>query len=384
MSIKVYIRGAYGPGNLGDDVLLVCMVNIIKEVVHPSNIYVGVENVTLAKKLNLGVNILHYKVPLKVDVVIYGGGGQFFSFKNSKKAYEKDSFFARLTYFISQNRNPYYALKRLIYSKDPTVVENLLKTKYVASYSIGIGPFETKGKGFQRLTKFASVAEFVSLRDSKSLSLFKNFFPENKLPILTTDPSFNSNDWYIEQIHNMSDDIYDYTYIIREWPYSEIGRTMIANMITSCRNKQKEGFKVRLISLFNEYDKKIIDANNDVEWLVYDLNNLGMNDFLYELVNNSKYIISARAHGVWLPAILGKPVLSIGIENKLEQVANSLGGGSHLSLSHTLEGLESDITYYINEYNSLAKEVTKSVQLNKEKALDAREALKGWLKNVEK
>jgi polysaccharide pyruvyl transferase WcaK-like protein len=384
VSIKVYIRGAYGPGNLGDDVLLVCMVNIIKEVVEPKNIYVGVEDVVLAEKLQLGVKVIHYKIPMQVDAVVYGGGGQFFSFKNSQKAYEKESFFSRLSYFISQNRNPYYAIKRLIYSKDKAVIENLIKTKHVASFSIGIGPFESEGKGFQRLKKFSSIADFVSLRDKKSHDLYKNFFPNKDLPLLTTDPSFNSNDWFTKEGSTINENLYEYTYIIREWPYSETGRLMISNMIESCRNKHKAGIRVRLVALFKEYDKNIIQENDDLEWLVYDLNKSSMSYFLGCLVDGSKYIISARAHGVWLPTILGKPVLSIGIENKLEQVAISLGKGTCLSSSTTLAGLEIDITKYINEYDDLANNIPNEVKGNRDTAIKAREALKDWLKHVEK
>ena len=45
MKKTVYLRGAYGPGNLGDDVLLLCMINILKNKFCENDIFVGVENV---------------------------------------------------------------------------------------------------------------------------------------------------------------------------------------------------------------------------------------------------------------------------------------------------------------------------------------------------
>jgi len=42
--LKAYIRGAYGPGNLGDDVLLEVCINILRRHFKEENISVGVKH----------------------------------------------------------------------------------------------------------------------------------------------------------------------------------------------------------------------------------------------------------------------------------------------------------------------------------------------------
>nr|ELR9651707.1 polysaccharide pyruvyl transferase family protein [Escherichia coli] len=52
---KIYIRGAYGPGNIGDDVLMLSVINIVKKVVPEKFISVGVEHPSLARKYNSNI-----------------------------------------------------------------------------------------------------------------------------------------------------------------------------------------------------------------------------------------------------------------------------------------------------------------------------------------
>lgn len=383
MSKKIYIRGAYGPGNLGDDVLLLCMVKIVGEVFSPENIYVGVENIELAKSsLGLACNIVHYKQPMAVDAVVYGGGGQFFTFKDSQKPYEKESFFLRLKYFLKNNRNVSHALKRLLYSRDEKVIENLLKTNNVGSYSIGLGPFETEGKGTKRLREFSNRASFVSLRDNKSVELYKEICPKADAPLLTADPSFLSGDWFVQPEVFTTTNKYDFTYIVRAWPYSADGRQMILNMIDHCKEMSSKNYKVRLVSLFGEYDQELIDEHPTVEWLVYDLEVHTIYDFLSRIIHGSKYIISARAHGVWLPTILGYPVLAVGIENKLEQVAKSLEKCTNLVKGTDKKTLNEAIDTYVQDYDKLQANISESLTKNVDLATNARNEFQSWLRNV--
>ena len=81
---KVYLRGAYGPGNLGDDVLLLCMIKILKKMFKGDEIAVSVNDTKVAKLLDNDVNWVPINSPVFSDIAILGGGGQFFSFKNSE------------------------------------------------------------------------------------------------------------------------------------------------------------------------------------------------------------------------------------------------------------------------------------------------------------
>lgn len=71
---KVYIREAYGPGNLGDDVLMLCVINILKKRFKESDIAVGVDHPQIARNFNPRIKWLHIKEPVKADLVVLGGG----------------------------------------------------------------------------------------------------------------------------------------------------------------------------------------------------------------------------------------------------------------------------------------------------------------------
>jgi polysaccharide pyruvyl transferase WcaK-like protein len=379
----VYIRGAYGPGNLGDDVLLSCMISILKNLVDEKQICIGVENLDLAKKFNPNVAFVNFKKPVKSKLLVYGGGGQFFSFKNSKKNDDKNNIFKKTLHFINKNRNPIDALKRLLISINQKAIENLIIADSIASYSIGVGPFEIEGKGTDRFKSFFEKASFISLRDEKSIQLASSFNISEKKIIRAADPSFIAEDWFKETLtdEKILTPIYDYSYIVREWPYSEEGQKLIMTMIDNCREKQKQGFKVRLVSLFSQYDLPLILKTTDLDWLIYDLNKVSMSAFINELINNTTYLISARAHGVWLPTILGHPVLAVGIENKLVQVQKSLPNCSMIVSACDSDVFSNAVSDFENKHDTLKKNINSDIEINRELSLNCKLLFLNWAEN---
>ena len=382
---KVYLRGAYGPGNLGDDVLLICMINILKERFSENEITIGVQDESVSKLFSESVNWVDYKMPFKSDYFIYGGGGQFFSFDNGggKSADITDKgFFYKFIAFVKNNKNPYHAFLR-VYLSIIGANENLVKSKNTASYSIGIGPFEIEGKGVERLKSFIQKVDFCSVRDNTSADYFHKHNEKNGKVKVFVDPTFNTDGWFHKD-KTLKVGSGDYiTYVVRDWPYTDYGNNLIKTMIEHARLKKSQGYKVRLCALFINKDLSVIRDNQDIEWLLYDLNKYSVSTFMVELIEKSKYICSARAHGVWLPTILGFPVLAVGIENKLREVSKSLGESSVITQAGDVDEFDKDFNKYIDDFEYMKSRIDSVVKARREIALDGQEQFLQWIDRCE-
>lgn len=68
--VKAYIRGAYGPGNLGDDVLMVATLGVIKSRFSSSEIAIGVDHPIQASAFDPEVQWLPLKSPFSAELVV--------------------------------------------------------------------------------------------------------------------------------------------------------------------------------------------------------------------------------------------------------------------------------------------------------------------------
>ena len=362
----IYIKGAYGPGNLGDDVLLLCLIKILSSHFEQKNIIVGVEDVSKARILHDKVCFVHYKKPVIADYIVYGGGGQFFDFESldSKK---ESSFFNKVKNFIKRNRNIYWAIKRIVISRMSNCHENLVVAEKGAMYSLGLGPFEYDGPGKSRLIRAIAKCEYISLRDKKSLAFAREI--TDKDITLTADPSFVKNDW-VTNLSSDSDthgDIYDLTLILRDWPYSISGRSLIDRVIEFGNDKVRDGKKVRFVFLYKGYDKNTLKKVQGYDCLQYDPVDHSPEDFVRMISIESKVIISSRAHGIWLPVIFGVPVIGVEIENKITQVCNSLPN-STLTISSKTKSIDEVVEKFLvtkeSMTNLIEQDLAKNVGLN--------------------
>ncbi|MDO6475434.1 polysaccharide pyruvyl transferase family protein [Alteromonas sp. 1_MG-2023] len=358
---KVYLRGAYGPGNLGDDVLMVAIINILSKRFKKKNIYVGVENINKARLLDPDVNFVNFKMPIKADLVVYGGGGQFFDFEG-KSAKIDQTFISKLVNFIKRNKNPNWAVRRLIYSRNYDCIENLILSKNSATYAVGVGPFDFKGKGWSRLNSTLAHAGYISVRDDKSLSICQEITSK---PIeRVADPSFIKGNWATEiSTKNEETQRFDITIILRDWPYSNDGSALINRLIAYGKGKVSEGKKVRFAFLYKGYDKETFRQVENYNTVEYCPSTMKPYEFVQEVINSSDVIISTRAHGIWLPVICGKPVIGVQIENKIKQVCNSLPNCTR-TITPATKDIDKVVDDFKNEMESLTSAISTDIEKN--------------------
>jgi len=359
---KVYLRGAYGPGNLGDDVLMLCMLNILKRHFAPEDICVGVKDVDLAMKFDSQINWVPIKKPVLASLVIFGGGGQFFSFPHSQvKEISLVLRIKRMLKRVSLQTGPVDVITRLWFGLTGGV-DKVFKYRKLAAFCVGLGPFDGSKEQTERAKDIVDRCDYISVRDATSLAYCRDFGYGGVS--VFSDPSLCLDLWY-EAHENRPKKLKNpggyYSFVLRDWPYDKIGTNKIEIMLLAARLLLDKGEKVRIVSLYKERDAWLKGMAKGIDWCEWNPEKMRVSEFLSEFIENSRVIVSARAHGVWLPAVLGKPAIAIPIENKLREVHAMLGGGAMLSEATTPAEIVDDIYRFLDTEDELIENLHEIV-----------------------
>ncbi len=80
--MKVHLKGYFGKFNLGDDLLMISSVNLIKSLFENPEILIRSHSEYI-NELCKGVEVIGDDVDTKnLDYLVYGGGGVFFDFQD--------------------------------------------------------------------------------------------------------------------------------------------------------------------------------------------------------------------------------------------------------------------------------------------------------------
>ncbi|MGC6370835.1 polysaccharide pyruvyl transferase family protein [Pseudomonas sp. K2I15] len=377
---KVYIRGAYGPGNLGDDVLMLCVINILKKRFKESDIAVGVDHPAIAKNFNPRIKWLHIKEPVKADLVVLGGGGQFFSFiPPAKEVTASTGRLSKLYKSIKAQTDLKSTLLRL-YVGMRGGIDKIYFHQRLAAFCIGLGPFDGGGKLLTRAVSVINRCDYISVRDGTSQKHCTTFGKSDVE--VYTDPSLLSDLWISSkdlEVGRLKKDEY-LSFILRDWPHDANGQQFIKAMVQAADELAKRGEQVRLVSLYKERDQHLIDKYDTFEWLCWDAAGDTPETFMAKLIVESDVIISARAHGVLLPASLGFPTIAIEIENKLKKVHEMLPRGTRLVSTPDPEVIMTTISEFRQSKAQMAEHLKQEIS---QRSSIAQQAVDDFLKWVD-
>jgi len=343
--VKCYIRGAYGPGNIGDDILMVSTYRSLRKVFDSDEIYIGVEDTELGRTILPEANFIHIKKPFSAEVVILGGGGQFFSF--TPPASKPESLPRRVINIAKRQSGMVDTFTRVL-MKAQGAYDNLYFSKNVAAYCIGLGPFESEGKNLDRTKNILPRLSYISVRESTSAALYQDFVPEKAAKVYT-DPSFNRRLWNdsvgpgsIARNGSESEDDF-VTFIVRDWPHSERGQQFLTAMFDAAAILRNKGERVRFVGLYKDRDAHLVSRARDFDWLFWEVDGTSPGTFISDLCRTSKAIVSARAHGVMLAAAFDTPSIAIEIEPKLREIHGMLPTGTRLVNEPSAELILSEV-----------------------------------------
>ena len=378
---KVYLRGAYGPGNLGDDVLLLCMIKILKRQFKSNDISISINDVKAAKSIDKDVKWVPINAPVFSDLTVLGGGGQFFSFfSTSVKKNKNGNLGSRLIKKFQQG----YTFFDLIIGFYLRLFFGIgYKTKKLATFCIGVGPFENnRDTEYKRALKVFEKADFLSVRDSKSKIKVTEMC--GKIPFQFVDITLNRELWSDEK-HNFlkkkaknSKPVVGI--VIRDWHLNDSGSRVINQLLDF--DKFNPNYDCVYISFYKEYDKKIINRLIGKKLLIWDPKDYTVISFIAKMKQLCDVIVSSRAHGVLLSTMAYIPTVAIEIEQKLSLVHKMMPLSTKLVRADSLHLLADSVDLCLNYDDDYIMRVDNDLQKNSVVAKESIFKLEEWLRNA--
>lgn len=314
---NVAVVGYYGHGNLGDDLLASYVLNRVSQTVPLEQILVTAPEGSYLEQWFPGIHPASvadvlWPDPGVVRKIIFGGGGLFFTFaqptrKNLWGARDNLAWtFWRLRSHAWRKRLRFYA------------------------FCVGIGPFN--GWGGRWITKkFLSSFEHVSVRDNVSAKLLGI-----KGCRVVADAAIGLAGNLLPRTsqHGKSLGI-----IIRHWPFQEI-RQLTSSLLTAAQKLRYDGWNVQFISFQPASDMDVLQflENKGEKVRGWDPKKETVVQFCNYL-SAFRIIVTMRAHGVFLSAMLGVTPIAIRIEPKLEITAARCGCNKIIEPDATAENI---------------------------------------------
>jgi len=310
---KLIIKGGYGLTNFGDDALLyVLSKNLLPYFNKDDVAFASYKNDYNEQFINgfEEINVSKYK-NIPTEILIYGGGTQFYNFKKPPSMVRK--YLSKIKQILLLRKE-----KKLILDEN---------YNYLGALGIGIGPFENDYKHSKELstkTEFKKMS-FISIRDYSSFELCNKWKLDNFR--LESDICYSlDNPHFFQKKEN--NNIRKIGIIVRDWDHTREGKAYYEKISILQENLKKENIEVTLI-LFatnsdNYWNNKKINFDNVLEWIPEEMT---MNSFI-ENLNVFDLFITARYHGAVFSTLLGKPFISIVVEQKLSLISDIFANSS--------------------------------------------------------
>lgn len=349
--MRLIIKGAYGEGNFGDDALLYTMVKKLKSNSF-NNIVVVCNDIAPHYSMKPFIDdtpvydsLDKITIDESKDVLIFGGGTQFYFFKKQAAILNKIKLlFTQPVYYPKKIKNFLFP------------IQDTNKLKHIF-FGVGIGPFETKSAlaKFQSFVSKQDITFFI--RDYKSLS----YLPSEKNTMQSySDMCFSLDRNNIKSRTKCERSGYKVGIIYRDWGYSDE---------VNVQKNHDELMKVHphceieYILLGNDIKLKKKLALLGANILSWDPMEHSMDDFLKKIVKYD-FIFSARYHGVIFSMLAGVPCAAITIEPKLEVITEEYPSIQNVGVNSLAECLSVILT----KLDNLSIENDKSVIIASKKS----------------
>ncbi len=308
---KISILGGYGLKNFGDDALMYVIYKNMKKIYTDSQISFICTNSSYLKNIVNDCDIisLEEKDSVNTNILVYGGGTQFYSFKSKPNIYE------RVLLII---KDPLNIHKRIIKKVFKRKKKDIYEDKKICALGIGVGPFlKHSNKCIEQETReLFKKMDYISVRDTFSVNKCKEWGLE-KVKHHADLCYLMDNEFRLKK----KDSINNIGIIVRDWNQTVEGSTYYDKIFLLLDLLKEEGYNVDIIIFSKKRDlywsQKLKEKDNVLYW---DPDIDSIKNFILSL-NNYDLFITARYHGAVFSTILGKPFISIEVEQKLKLIS---------------------------------------------------------------
>ncbi|SHN28165.1 polysaccharide pyruvyl transferase family protein [Chitinophaga sp. CF418] len=323
MRKNVVVKGAYGEANFGDDALMCTIENFFLTNGLGLNVdFCGSSSDYCHRLLRKsGYVDANDNKKATADVLIYGGGTQFFLFHSNKGGFYLRLFWKLLT------DNPGLLIKKIRskFSRKETV-----PAKKSVGLGLGLGPFNPENGKIEEVKTLVGQMDMLYVRDATSASYCKDWgYNVNE----GADICYSSFLNYDKVIRKNGKDNHagqkrrKIGVIVRDWKYENGGNEYQNALLRMVDEQKNAGYEFTFIifSSLRDVEWKKIISENGYPCLEWDPFQNRIEQFMDRL-NAFDGFITARYHGGVMAAVLNKPVVCIGIEPKLGILAEQVKG----------------------------------------------------------
>lgn len=317
---SVLVVGAYGVGNLGDDTLLVSVLKVIRPIVGDNQICVMIlRPSSYLGQWYPGIRFIPLQSGHRIcgKVLIYGGGTQFYSFRDSTPT--KAGRILRASRYLVHPLKLWRRLHHYPYDFEHAV-----------GLSIGIGPFVQGSFPQKQADKKIRSCDWISVRDTVSFQYCRNLGLDNihqysdlcfARPLWDEAPTRGPRTGEMNRVG----------VVIRDWFHTREGQSYFGKVKEAVRILRREEIEIRFVSFAPQADSHTLsDLSSSAEDILqWDPGEKTLRTFIEDL-GNCDLLISARAHGVIMGAALGIPSVAIEVEPKLCLICDKLTGGTRI------------------------------------------------------
>lgn len=311
---KIILKGYYGRGNLGDDVLMLITFQLAKFFFPESEIVIcsDSEHSVYIKNIIENVKIEKSNEQLDVDCVIHGGGGVYFDFKKGNLKFKVLNQVIRILSY-SVYRKIYFSIQG--WRNNQGIVS---KTRI--GLGIGIGTYTSSSKKFYADILSLSDFDYLIVRDRDSANHLKKF--KFHYPVrVATDMAFLHEYWNPQNVQGQSKSGKNIGLVLRDWPIDDHSHLKVLHEVAI--RLETLGYQLTIFSLDQFEDVYFQNLFSRFKLITWDPFKVKLSDFLKEFTKID-LVVSSRAHGCIIPACLGIPAVCLGIEAKLEKISEML------------------------------------------------------------
>ncbi|MCQ6261987.1 polysaccharide pyruvyl transferase family protein [Alcanivorax sp. MM125-6] len=299
------IKGAYGAANIGDDLLLLSVVELLKK--RKQRIAVITKPNSYISRFFDGYDISFYDldspVEIKTKKIIWGGGTQIYEFHG------RELFFKKVLAYI---KKPSLIARRLKLRDGPKV-----DFEKQIMLGVGLGPFHDQESEVKNLSKLKNI-NYVCVRDELSYCYAAKVVENSRLKKIHDLCLIDNSRYEIALPKPKKKYPKKIGMILRDWRYSSDVQAHAHKILDFC--KKNRDFEYTFFFFGPDpYCKKVIGSNYEIiSWNPDD--NMDYKLFLAKM-KSMDCIVSSRYHGLIFSIILQVPAIAIKIEDKLTQAA---------------------------------------------------------------